>query len=191
MTSVDDISELKLVALIVDHGDRKAMEKLYRMHVGALAALCSRYVVDADVVNDILQESFLKIFSSLPGFTHRGAGSLRAWMSRIVINESLKHLSHVSRFDSLPDDDRLVEDMAVDQSSPDVMSIPLDVIQSAIMSLPVGYRTILNLYLFENMSHKEIARMLNIKENSSASQYSRAKALLAKKLNDYKSRNYV
>lgn len=112
-------------------------------------------------------------------------------MSRIVINESLKHLSHVSRFDSLPDDDRLVEDMAVDQSSPDVMSIPLDVIQSAIMSLPVGYRTILNLYLFENMSHKEIARMLNIKENSSASQYSRAKALLAKKLNDYKSRNYV
>lgn len=69
---------------------------------------------------------------------------------------------------------------------PEVEGVPDDVINKMILSLPPGYRMVFNLYVFENKSHKEIARMLNIGESSSASQFSRAKALLAKRIKEYK-----
>ena len=69
---------------------------------------------------------------------------------------------------------------------PDVEGIPDDVLNDLILSLPPGYRMVLNLYVFEQKSHKEIGRMLNIGESSSASQFSRAKALLAKRIKEYK-----
>ncbi|HNX65523.1 MAG TPA: sigma-70 region 4 domain-containing protein, partial [Bacteroidales bacterium] len=65
--------------------------------------------------------------------------------------------------------------------------IPSSVILDMIRSLPQGYRTVFNLYVFEEKSHKEIASILNIAENSSASQFHRAKSILVKKIKEYKS----
>lgn len=167
--------------------DRTAMKELYSLYSGYLYALCCRYVTDRETAKDILQDGFVKIFSSVGKFQDRGEGSLKAWMSRIVINEALKHLRKAARNDmfvtsaDLPD---VPEDE--DDSGIDLKDIPASVIQDFIRRLPDGYRTVFNLYVFEEMSHKEIAETLGIKVNSSASQYHRAKAILARWLNDYR-----
>ena len=72
----------------VHKGDKAAQELLYRQHVRYLAALCSRYVANDDDAKDVLQESFIKIFSYINTFEYRGEGSLRAWMARITLNEA-------------------------------------------------------------------------------------------------------
>ena len=156
------------------------MKMLYDRYVGYLTAVCARYVPDDDDVKDILQEAFVKIFRTMGSFTWRGEGSLKAWMTRIVVNDSLKALRRKKPLSlSTP----LVE--PVEEEEPAFASVPLDVIQGMIRKLPDGYRTVFNLFVFEDKSHKEIASELGIKENSSASQLFHAKAMLAKWIKDY------
>ncbi len=143
----------------------------------------ARYISDEDDRKDVLQDSFIKIFDSLGRFTYRGEGSLRAWMTRITINEALQRLRREKRYDLFSPIEELQDDV---EEPEDLDSLPPEVLLEMIASLPEGYRTVLNLFVFEDKSHKEIAQLLGIKENSSASQYHRAKALLAQKINAYK-----
>ena len=176
----------------IRHGDKKAMKELYCHYSGYLNAVCSRYIACDEDVRDVLQESFIKIFSSIDKFCYKGDGSLKAWMSKIAVNESLTLLNKKEKLaivqygsdipDTIDDND--------DDEGPDTGDIPVRAIQAMIRKLPTGYRTVFNLYVFEGKSHKEIAEMLNLKESSSASQLHRAKALLAKKIQEYKSTNY-
>jgi len=155
------------------------MRLFYERYAGLLTAVCSRYVPDAADVKDILQDSFVKIFRNAGRFEYRGEGSLKAWASKIVVNASLKALAASSRLkfvDDLPD---VAED---DGDLPALPDIPPQVLQSMIRELPDGYRTVFNLYVFEKKSHREIAGLLGIKEDSSASQFFRARALLAKNI---------
>lgn len=78
-------------------GDNTATEWIYRRHVRYLSALCSRYITEDEDIKDVLQEAFIKIFTSLNSFTYRGEGSLKAWMARITLNETLKFLRNNSR----------------------------------------------------------------------------------------------
>lgn len=155
------------------------MKMLYDRYAGYLTAVCARYIVDDDDVKDILQESFIKIFGSLDRFSWRGAGSLKAWMTRIVVNDSLKFLRK-KRTVPLPE---TLQD--IPEEEPAFEEVPLPVIQDLIRKLPDGYRTVFNLFVFEEKSHKEIASMLGIKENSSASQLFHAKALLSRGIKEY------
>lgn len=176
----------------IRHGDKKAMKELYCHYSGYLNAVCSRYIACDEDVRDVLQESFIKIFSSIDKFCYKGDGSLKAWMSKIAVNESLTLLNKKEKLaivqyesdipDTIDDND--------DDEGPDTGDIPVRAIQAMIRKLPTGYRTVFNLYVFEGKSHKEIAKMLNLKESSSASQLHRAKALLAKMIQEYKSTNY-
>ena len=176
----------------IRHGDKKAMKELYCHYSGYLNAVCSRYIACYEDVRDVLQESFIKIFSSIDKFCYKGDGSLKAWMSKIAVNESLtllnkkEKLSIVQYGSDIPD---TIDDND-DDEGPDTGDIPVRAIQAMIRKLPTGYRTVFNLYVFEGKSHKEIAEMLNLKESSSASQLHRAKALLAKMIQEYKSTNY-
>jgi RNA polymerase sigma-70 factor (ECF subfamily) len=175
----NDLSELELLKL-VRSGDSSGMRLFYERYVGYLTAVCSRYVVDRSDVKDILQEAFIKIFKGLESFEYRGEGSVRAWASRIVVNDSLKSLKAASRLtfvDDLPD---IPEDDA-----PSFPELPPAVVQEMIKALPDGYRTVFNLFVFEKKSHREIASLLGIKEDSSASQFFRARAMLAKKIKAY------
>ena len=175
----NDLSELELLKL-VRSGDSSGMRLFYERYVGYLTAVCSRYVVDRSDVKDILQEAFIKIFKGLESFEYRGEGSVRAWASRIVVNDSLKSLKAASRLtfvDDLPD---IPEDDA-----PSFPELPPAVVQGMIKALPDGYRTVFNLFVFEKKSHREIASLLGIKEDSSASQFFRARAMLAKKIKAY------
>ena len=174
----NNATEQDLVLRVRQH-DKTAMKTLYGQYVGYLTAVCARYIPDDDEVKDILQEAFIKIFQSMDKFSWRGEGSLKAWMSRIVVNDSLKALRRkrpMPLLDSLSD---------LPEEEPPFEAVPLKVIHEMIRRLPDGYRTVFNLFVFEDKSHKEIASLLGIKENSSASQLHHAKALLARWIKDY------
>ena len=175
----ESLSEAELLNL-VRSGDASGMRAFYERYVGYLTAVCSRYVPDRAAVKDILQEVFVKVFGKIGNFEFRGEGSLKAWLHRIVVNDSLKFLRVNGRMkyvDDLPD----VEDETMD-NLPDV---PVAVVAEMIKALPDGYRTVFNLFVFEKKSHREIAELLGIKEDSSASQFFRARAMLARKIKDY------
>ena len=102
MTRIGNGGEQDLVRDI-QRGDRVAMKLLYCRYAGCLTAVCSRYVACMDDVRDVLQDCFVKIFTSIHGFEWRGEGSLRGWMVRIVVNESLKFLKRNRQLESLDD----------------------------------------------------------------------------------------
>ena len=110
---------------------------------------------------------------------------MRAWLSRVMVNEALGYLR--KRAGQIQQEVTLNEipDMP-DSDEENVAEIPKNVLMDMIKSLPDGYRTVFNLYVFEEKSHKEIASLLGITEHTSSSQFYRAKSLLVKKINDYK-----
>ncbi len=146
-------------------------------------ATCLRYIADRDAVKDVMQDAFVKVFTSLSQFDYRGEGSLKAWVTRIAANESLNYVRRNERLaftDNVPD--------VPDDEEPDIGEVPMQVLLRMIGDLPAGYRAVFNLFVFEGLSHKDIARALGIKESSSASQYLRAKRQLAKEINEYKNK---
>lgn len=171
---------------LIRESNAAAMRTLYCRYVRYLTAVCSRYIAGDEDVKDVLQDAFLKIFSSIGSFKYRGEGSLKAWMTKIVLNEALKFLRQNSRL-------RFVELKAeaadIPEEAPVTEGIPASIIHAMIRELPDGYRTIFNLYIVENKSHREIADLLAIKESTSASQLHRAKAMLAEKIKRYRTYN--
>jgi|UniRef100_UPI004024AD15 RNA polymerase sigma factor (sigma-70 family) len=170
-------------------GDNTAIEWIYRKHVRYLSALCSRYITEDEDIKDVLQESFIKIFTSLDSFKYRGEGALKAWMAKITLNETLKFVRNNSRLpiDSIDDKDMNI----ADGDSMETEDIPTDVLHQFIRELPDGYRTVFNLYVIDDKSHKEIAQLLGIKENTSASQLHKAKSMLAQKIKHYRTINSI
>ena len=170
-------------------GDNTATEWIYRRHVRYLSALCSRYITEDEDIKDVLQESFIKIFTSLDSFKYRGEGSLKAWMTKITLNETLKFVRNNSRLpiDSIDDKDMNI----ADSDSMETEDIPTDVLHQFIRELPDGYRTVFNLYVIDDKGHKEIAQLLGIKENTSASQLHKAKSMLAQKIKHYRTINSI
>lgn len=170
-------------------GDNTATEWIYRKHVRYLSALCSRYITEDEDIKDVLQESFIKIFTSLDSFKYRGEGSLKAWITKITLNETLKFVRNNSRLpiDSIDDKDTNI----ADGDSMETEDIPTDVLHQFIRELPDGYRTVFNLYVIDDKCHKEIAQLLGIKENTSASQLHKAKSMLAQKIKHYRTINSI
>ncbi len=180
-------SEQKLVN-DVRRGDNAAVKKLYDTWSGYLFALCTRYITDKNIAEDVLQDSFIKILSSFDSFTWKGEGSLKAWISRITVNEALQYLRKQKKLNFVEYSDAL-PDKSDDENEPQVDGIPPAVLQKMIQELPDGYRTVFNLFVFEEKSHKEIAEMLGITESTSASQFHRARKILAQKIRDYVKKN--
>lgn len=172
-------------------GDGSAKKQIYDCYSRYLSATCARFLPDPVDQGDVLQESFIKIFTSLDRFEFRGEGSFKAWVRQILVNEALKLLrkrrqSFFVRLDrDLPEE----EYEELPEGEEDVGDVPSSVLQEMIKCLPEGYRTVLNLFAFEKKNHREIGRMLGISESTSASQLHRARTILMTKINDYKKRN--
>ena len=166
------------------HKDTAAVRAIYDSYAQYLFAVCRRYTGDSESAADVLQDSFVKIFTSLDSFEWRGEGSLKSWMRRIVVNEALMFLRSRRRDGEFLSSDGLPE--TAEEDEPDVDDIPMQELQRMICELPEGYRTVFNLYVFEKMSHREIAAALGISENTSYSQFSRARSLLARKINEFR-----
>lgn len=165
-------------------GDNRARQELYERYAGRLLSVCLRYADDRDTARDLMHDGFLKIFSSFDKFTWRGDGSLRAWMERVMVNTILQQLRKKDVMNQSTDLDSVPE-VYEQPSSTAVDIIPQDVLLRFIQELPTGYRTVFNLFVMEEKSHKEIARLLGINEKSSASQLVRAKAALATKIRQW------
>lgn len=166
------------------HSDNAARKELYDKYASRLLGLCVRYVGNIDTARDVLHDGFLKLYQSFDHFTYRGKGSLLAWLERVMINESLQFI----RNNELMNSDKSIEEIDNEYNEPDaeVMDrIPEKELMKFIAELPDGYRTVFNLYVFEDKSHKEIASILHINEKSSSSQFFRAKKILAKKINEW------
>ena len=162
-------------------GEREAKRRLYERYSGYAMATALRYVADPDEVRDVMQDCFVKILTSIERFSYRGEGSLKAWVNTIVAHQAIDHIKeheHIVVVEHLPDKLETEEE-------PDVGRVPPDVLTHLIGQLPAGYRMVLNLYVFEQLSHKEIARLLGMKPETSASQYSRAKKTLATLIKNY------
>lgn len=164
------------------------MRAVYSSYVRYLSAVCARYIPNDEDVKDVLQESFLRIFDGIGSFEYRGKGSLKGWLTKITVNEALKF---IRRNDKIEFVDISSHQDIQPEEEPDIDSVPSSVIFQLIRELPDGYRTIFNLYVIENRSHKEIAALLGIKESTSASQLHRAKSLLATKIRQYNNFNSV
>ena len=149
-------------------GDNRARKELYEQYAGRMLGICLRYAGDRETAQDLLHDGFLKIFGSFDKFTWRGEGSLR---KNDVMSQSMA-----------------LEDAPETYEEPDaseVEAIPQQVLMHFVEELPAGYRTVFNLYTFEDKSHKEIAQLLGINEKSSASQLFRAKTVLARKVKEW------
>ncbi|MEZ0487071.1 RNA polymerase sigma factor [Fibrella aquatica] len=157
-------------------GNAFAQRRLYDQYVNRLHRVALRYVRAEPETEEVLMTAFLKIFRSLPDFSYRDDNGVEAWMRRIVVNEALLHLRSNRTLPLFHTDELAIEPMA-DGQLPDG-ELDAEQIYDFIRELPPGYRTVFNLYAIEGYTHREIAGQLNISENTSKSQLSKARALL-------------
>ena len=158
-------------------GESRPQKQLYELYASRMLGLCFRYIGERQEAEDIMIKGFMKVFEKIGQF--RGEGSFEGWIKRIMINESLAYLRRNKAMYVEIEMDRLGEKPDYDQLSG---LLEAEDLMSMVNALPMGYRSVFNLYAIEGYSHKEIAEMLNINENTSKSQLSRARAVLQKKL---------
>ena len=162
-------------------GDTLAMDKLYAEYADYMASVCTRYLGYTDDVHDVLQEAFIRVFTRIDTFTYKGDGSLKAWLTKVVINEALRFIRNRDANISVSVDADIPD---VADNEPDIDNLSITQITDSILKLPPGYRAVFNLFVIEGKSHSEIATLLNIKPDTSASQLHKAKLLLAKMLKE-------
>ena len=165
-------------------GENQARKRLYEQYSGQLMAVCLRYTGERESAEDVLHDGFLKIFCSIRSFSYQGEGSLSAWLSRVMANEALNFMRRQKK--TLKDEVPMEQLPDVSDEESDVDQLPPKVLMKFIRELPDGYRTVFNLFVFEEKTHKEIASILGITEHASSSQFFRARMLLMKRIKEYK-----
>jgi len=179
-------------------GKHSAQKQLFDCNVPMVRGICQRYVSDTDMVEDVVQDVFVKVFTNISNFGWKGQGSLAGWISRIAINESIncykkqKHLFSVTRVDEceleLPEDEEFTSDDA------NAKNVSIDFLQSAeleqnellaiLQKVPILFRIVFNLYVIEGLSHREISDMLGIDEKTSRTRLLRARKVLQREVLD-------
>ena len=151
-----------------------AQEALYNRFSPKMLGVCYRFAKNREDAEDMLQEGFIKIFTQL--HQYRNEGALEGWIRRIIVHTCINILKKNKKFSESVDIIYANNIHVKEEMIPSIMQAK-QVVES-IRLLPLGYRTVLNLYAIEGYSHKEIARLLDIEESTSRSQYTRAKAIL-------------
>ncbi len=159
-------------------GNMRAQRELFDKFARKMMAVCLRYTKNTEQAEDVLQDGFVKVFVKLKDF--KNEGSLEGWIRRIMVNTALdylrknaKNLGNISLHDvdyKIETDDFILENLA----AADLIKL--------IQSMPDGYKVVFNMFAIEGYSHAEIAENLGISENTSKSQYSRARAYLRERI---------
>lgn len=181
MDVAEKYTDEKVLAEACAKGDRLAQKELFDRFSGRMLAVCVRYVGKQEEAEDVLQEGFLKIFGKIQFF--KSEGSLEGWVRRIIVNTAL---------DSIRKNKNLRLNVELEKSyslsseteSP-LQALGAEELVKMLNEMPVGYRTVFNLFVIEGYSHKEIGEMLDISENTSKSQFSRARAYLKSMVEKY------
>ncbi len=161
--------------------DRHAQEFLFNQFYKELYLVAMRYLSDHHDAEDAIIQSFTRVFKSLKRFSYKGQGSLGRWVRTILINESIRILKkrHLMQFDT---DIKHIDFQNSDANG--LQQLQASDITRMIEQLPTGYRTVFNLFIVEGYSHKEIAKMLGISENTSKSQLRKARNHLINNMNE-------
>ncbi len=169
-------------------GDPRFQRRVYEMFYGKMMAVCMRYTKNTDQAKDILQDGFIKVFRSIEKFNR--AGSFEGWIRRIIVNTAIDHFRRNKNTYLLLGEERSIEDFGdsdeedriAEENEEEAWDVkPADVI-NAMQKLTPAYRTVFNLYVFEELTHKEIADMLGINIGTSKSNLAKAKHNLKKLL---------
>ncbi len=151
-----------------------AQEALYDRYSPRMLAVCYRFAKSREDAEDMLQEGFIKIFTQL--HQYRNEGALEGWIRRIIVHTCINVLKKNKKFSETVDLIHAHSFHTNEDMVPSIMQAKQVV--ECIRMLPMGYKTVLNLYAIEGYSHKEIGFMLDIEESTSRSQYTRARAML-------------
>jgi RNA polymerase sigma factor (sigma-70 family) len=151
-----------------------AQRELYNRYSPKMLAVCYRFAHNREDAEDMLQEGFIKVFSQMHTFQNKGA--FEGWIRRIIVHTCINNLKKNKRFNESLDIVHAHGVQVREESVPSIVQAKQVV--ECIRILPIGYRTVLNLYAIEGYSHKEISDMLDIEESTSRSQYTRAKQML-------------
>lgn len=160
-------------------GESSAQQKLFDSYSRLLLGVCNRYTTNIEEAEDILQEGFVKIFLNIKEF--KGDGPILAWMRRIMINTAITHY-HKMKKHRYHDDLEEVKETKFDDCVWEDSDFTREELYNVIHRMPEGYRMVFMLYAVEGYKHREIAEQLGIDENTSKSQFSRARRWLQERL---------
>lgn len=154
--------------------DALAQKELYNRYSPKMLAVCYRFSHNREDAEDMLQEGFIKVFSQI--HTFRNQGAFEGWIRRIIVHTCINSLKKNKKF---VESVELIHANSIQVKEENIPSIvQVKQLVECIRLLPIGYRTVLNLYAIEGYSHKEIGEMLEVEESTSRSQYTRAKQML-------------
>jgi RNA polymerase sigma-70 factor, ECF subfamily len=180
---MDSTDELSLLIESCIKGDRKSQQVVYQKFYGKMMSICLRYTKNKDEAKDILQDGFIKVFSSLAKYNFQG--SFEGWIRRIVVNtaiDSFRKKSSLQINDNVKFVDQL-QDVVEEEVNEDIDLAPhykvADIIE-AMQQLSPAYKVVFNLYIFEDYSHRQISEKLGITEGTSKSNLAKAKQNLIK-----------
>jgi RNA polymerase sigma-70 factor (ECF subfamily) len=165
--------------------ERAAQKELFELFYGKMLGVCMRYTKDNDRAQEVVQEGFIKVFDKLGEFDF--SGSFEGWVRRIMMNSSIDAIRKRNRQPFVTDEEYVFHEHSAHQEhdfDEDITSIKASHAMKAVQQLSPAYRTVFNLYVIENYSHKEIAELLNVSEGTSKSNLAKAKHNLRKMLKD-------
>ncbi len=165
-------------------------KELYEKYAPGFLGICLRYCANIPDAEDVLHDGFIKIIKNLHTFKPRAAGSFEGWMKRIIVNTALNWLRDRNVERKIIDGDSYHPEAAIADEEENWLEdlagkISPDKVMDMIGSLPLGYRTVFNLYVFESFTHHEIAAELKCSENTSKSQLSKARGMLRTMIKEY------
>ncbi|MCC5932405.1 MAG: sigma-70 family RNA polymerase sigma factor [Cyclobacteriaceae bacterium] len=155
--------------------DPKVQREVYELYSSQMFALCKRYVKDDIAAEDLLVIGFTKVFQKIGQY--KATGAFGAWIRRIMVNECLMYLEKEKKLYMEPCMEGIVPPALQVKPSDELY---VEDLLKMVESLPSGYRTVFNLFAIDGYSHLEIAKKLNISENTSKSQLNRARNHLQK-----------
>ena len=158
---------------------KKSSDKeIYDLYAERMFLLCYRYLNNMLDAEEVLHNGFMKVFSNLRKFKEKHENSFEYWIRKIMINECLMFLRKRNNFKLIPFDEAVTIDTGIELND----SFESEDYLKLINDLPVGYRTVFNLFAIEGYKHNEIAEILNISESTSRSQLTKARKLLKQKI---------
>ena len=159
-------------------GKSVAQKKLFDLFAPKMLGVCMRYMKSQQEAEDVLQEGFIKVFNKLEAFER--AGSLEGWVRRIMVNTALDQLRKNAKFANSYDISE--QEYRLENVDFTFENLVADDLMKLVNEMPEGYKVVFNMFAIEGYGHKEIGELLNISENTSKSQYSRARAYLREQL---------
>ena len=162
-------------------GDADALGELYKAYAQRMKGVCRRYVSDEQAVDDVLHDAFVIIFTSFDRL--RDNQKAESWMMSITRNVASKYKDHLKSLSFVPLEE--ADSLVSPDEEATVKGVPLEEVLKLIDKLPEGYGKVFRLSVFEGLSHKEIADLLDIEPHSSSSQLARAKKMLRKMMQQY------